>query len=182
MMAVFVVCLTFFTPFPFLFVIGAAPAAAAPQEEKTEFTIKLEGFDAASKIKVIKEVRGITDLGLKEAKDLVEGAPAVLKKGIKKEEAEEIKAKLEAGKQLISFCSTILSMDASYSNSWLSLGPVCCDYNLSGKLTHSHVPFYNMINIYCSWSKDRSGVTIYAQIYNTSIIIVRRGICCRTTG
>lgn len=78
---------------------AATPAAAAPEppkEEKTEFDIKLEGFDAASKIKVIKEIRGITDLGLKEAKDLVEGAPTVVKKGIKKEEAEEIKKKLEA--------------------------------------------------------------------------------------
>jgi large subunit ribosomal protein L7/L12 len=71
-------------------------AAAAPAEEKTSFTIKLESFDAAQKIKVIKEVRGVTDLGLKEAKELVEGAPAVLKKDVKKEEAEEIKAKLAA--------------------------------------------------------------------------------------
>ena len=82
--------------------MGGAPAAggaaaAAPEEaaaEKTEFDVKLASFDAASKIKVIKEVRAITELGLKEAKDLVEGAPAVLKKGIKKEEAEAIKEKL----------------------------------------------------------------------------------------
>ncbi|KAL4517547.1 hypothetical protein Ndes2526B_g00753 [Nannochloris sp. 'desiccata'] len=74
----------------------AAAEAAAPAEEKTDFNIKLDGFDAASKIKVIKEVRAITDLGLKEAKELVEGAPAVLRKGVKKEEAEQIKAKLEA--------------------------------------------------------------------------------------
>ena len=72
-----------------------APAAGA--EEKTEFTIKLSGFDSASKIKVIKEVRAITDLGLKEAKELVEGAPAVIKEGLKKEDAEELKSKLEAG-------------------------------------------------------------------------------------
>lgn len=78
---------------------ASGEAAPAPKEEKTEFNIKLEGFDAAAKIKVIKEVRGITDLGLKEAKELVEGAPAVLKKGVKKEEAEELKAKLEAGTQ-----------------------------------------------------------------------------------
>ena len=81
---------------------GAAPAAsggddAAPAaEEKTDFTVKLSGFDAASKIKVIKEVRAITDLGLKEAKELVEGAPAVIKEGLSKEDAEELKAKLEA--------------------------------------------------------------------------------------
>ena len=75
---------------------GGDAAAAAPAEEKTSFTIKLESFDAAQKIKVIKEVRGVTDLGLKEAKELVEGAPAVLKKDVKKEEAEEIKAKLAA--------------------------------------------------------------------------------------
>ena len=82
--------------------MGGAPAAggaaaAAPEEaaaEKTEFDVKLASFDAASKIKVIKEVRAITELGLKEAKDLVEGAPAALKKGIKKEEAEAIKEKL----------------------------------------------------------------------------------------
>ncbi|GAB4813632.1 hypothetical protein N2152v2_000678 [Parachlorella kessleri] len=75
---------------------GASPAEP-PKEEKTEFDIKLEGFDAAAKIKVIKEIRGITDLGLKEAKELVEGSPTVVKKGLKKEEAEEIKKKLEAG-------------------------------------------------------------------------------------
>lgn len=78
---------------------SAAPAAAppaAPAEEKTEFDVKLEGFDAASKIKVIKEVRVFTDLGLKEAKELVESAPTVLKKGLTKEDAEELKKKLEA--------------------------------------------------------------------------------------
>jgi len=82
---------------PFITGAPAAAEAAAPVEEKTDFNIKLDGFDAASKIKVIKEVRAITDLGLKEAKELVEGAPAVLRKGVKKEEAEQIKAKLEAG-------------------------------------------------------------------------------------
>ena len=71
-------------------------AEAAPKEEKTLFELKLTGFDAKSKIKVIKEVRSITGLGLKEAKELVEGAPASLKKDIKKEEAEELKAKMEA--------------------------------------------------------------------------------------
>ncbi|KAK1743659.1 ribosomal protein L12 [Skeletonema marinoi] len=70
----------------------AAPAA----EEKTIFDLKLTGFDAKAKIKVIKEVRAITALGLKEAKDLVEGAPSTVKKDIKMEEAEELKAKLEA--------------------------------------------------------------------------------------
>jgi len=65
-------------------------------EEKTAFDLKLTGFDAKSKIKVIKEVRGMTSLGLKEAKELVEGVPATVKKDIKKEEAEELKAKLEA--------------------------------------------------------------------------------------
>jgi len=70
----------------------AAPAA----EEKTIFDLKLTGFDAKAKIKVIKEVRAITALGLKEAKELVEGAPSTVKKDIKMEEAEELKAKLEA--------------------------------------------------------------------------------------
>lgn len=74
-------------------VAGAGPAAAV--EEKTEFTVVLtEG--GAQKINVIKEVRAITGLGLKEAKDLVEGAPKNVKEGIDKASAEEIKKKLEA--------------------------------------------------------------------------------------
>ena len=79
-------------------VAAAAPAAAAaaPAEEKTEFDVILAGFDAAAKIAVIKEIRGITGLGLKEAKDLVEGAPKALKEAVSKEEAEKIKAALEA--------------------------------------------------------------------------------------
>lgn len=72
---------------------GAAPAAAAA-EEKDEFDVVLAAF-GDKKINVIKEVRGITGLGLKEAKDLVEGAPKTVKEGVKKEEAEEIKKKLE---------------------------------------------------------------------------------------
>ncbi|AET03861.1 putative ribosomal protein L7/L12 [Medicago truncatula] len=64
-------------------------------EEKTAFDVKLDGFDAASKIKVIKEVRSFTSLGLKEAKDLVEKSPTLLKKGVTKEEAEGIIAKLK---------------------------------------------------------------------------------------
>jgi large subunit ribosomal protein L7/L12 len=72
---------------------AAAPAAAA--EEKTEFTVML--LEAgANKIGAIKEVRAITGLGLKEAKDLVEGAPKAVKEGVNKAEAEEIKKKLEA--------------------------------------------------------------------------------------
>jgi large subunit ribosomal protein L7/L12 len=76
---------------------SAAPAAAAaaPAEEKTEFSVIL--LEAgANKIGAIKEVRAITGLGLKEAKDLVEGAPKAVKEGINKAEAEEIKKKLEA--------------------------------------------------------------------------------------
>ncbi|KAL7542274.1 hypothetical protein ACHAXR_011830 [Thalassiosira sp. AJA248-18] len=73
---------------------GDAPAEAV--EEKTIFDLKLTGFDAKTKIKVIKEVRSMTALGLKEAKELVEKAPSTVKKDIKKEEAEELKAKLEA--------------------------------------------------------------------------------------
>lgn len=71
---------------------GAAPAAAA--EEKTEFTIELKEA-GASKINVIKVVREITGLGLKEAKDLVEGAPKAIKEGVSKAEAEDFKKKLE---------------------------------------------------------------------------------------
>ena len=77
--------------------VAAAPAAAgaAPAEEKDEFTIVLSSA-GDKKINVIKEVRAVTSLGLKEAKDLVESAPKPLKEGVKKEEAEEIKKKLEA--------------------------------------------------------------------------------------
>jgi large subunit ribosomal protein L7/L12 len=73
---------------------AAAGAAAAPAEEKTEFTVVLAEA-GANKINVIKEVRAITGLGLKEAKDLVEGAPKEVKAGIPKAEAEELKKKLE---------------------------------------------------------------------------------------
>ena len=77
----------------------AAPAAAAggaaPAEEKDEFTVVLASA-GDKKINVIKEIRGVTSLGLKEAKDLVEGAPKEVKAGVNKKEAEEIKQKLEA--------------------------------------------------------------------------------------
>jgi large subunit ribosomal protein L7/L12 len=72
---------------------GAAPAAAV--EEKTEFNVILTAV-GAQKINVIKEVRAITALGLKEAKDLVEGAPKAVKEGVNKDEAEKIKKQLEA--------------------------------------------------------------------------------------
>ena len=75
-------------------VAGPAAAAAAPAEEKTEFTVMLAAA-GDKKIEVIKEVRAITGLGLKEAKDLVEGAPKTLKEGVNKAEAEEFKKKLE---------------------------------------------------------------------------------------
>lgn len=84
-------------------VMVAGPAAAGPAaaEEKpaakTEFTVMLDGFDAAKKINVIKVIREITGLGLKEAKDLVEGAPKPVKENIGKDEAESIKKKLEDG-------------------------------------------------------------------------------------
>jgi large subunit ribosomal protein L7/L12 len=73
---------------------GPAAAAAAPVEEKTEFTVVLAAA-GDKKIEVIKEVRAITGLGLKEAKDLVEGAPKPVKEGVPKEEAEKVKAQLE---------------------------------------------------------------------------------------
>ena len=77
--------------------VAAAPVAAgaAPAEEKDEFTIMLAA-SGDKKINVIKEIRAITSLGLKEAKDLVEGAPKEVKTGVNKKEAEEIKKKLEA--------------------------------------------------------------------------------------
>jgi large subunit ribosomal protein L7/L12 len=74
---------------------GAGGAAAPAAEEKTEFTVILKG-SGEKKIQVIKEIRAITNLGLKEAKDLVEGAPGTVKEGVSKQEAEEIKKKLEA--------------------------------------------------------------------------------------
>jgi large subunit ribosomal protein L7/L12 len=73
---------------------GPAAAAAAPAEEKTEFTVVLAAA-GEKKIEVIKEVRALTGLGLKEAKDLVEGAPKPVKEGVNKEEAEKVKAQLE---------------------------------------------------------------------------------------
>ena len=75
--------------------VAAAPPSAAPVEEKDEFTIMLTAT-GDKKINVIKEVRAVTSLGLKEAKDLVEGAPKEVKSGVNKKEAEEIKKKLEA--------------------------------------------------------------------------------------
>ena len=75
-------------------VAGPAAAAAAPAEEKTEFTVVLTAA-GEKKIEVIKEVRAITGLGLKEAKDLVEGAPKPVKEGVNKDEAEKVKAQLE---------------------------------------------------------------------------------------
>lgn len=77
---------------------AAAPAAAEAEPavvEKTEFDVKLEKYDSAKKIAVIKEIRAITGLGLKEAKALVEEAPKVIKKAVSKEEAEQLKDKLK---------------------------------------------------------------------------------------
>ena len=71
---------------------GAAPEAA---EEKTEFDVELTEFDAKAKVKIIKVVREITGLGLKDAKGLVEGSPSLLKEAVNKETAEEIKKKIE---------------------------------------------------------------------------------------
>ena len=73
--------------------VAAGPAAAAA-EEKTEFDVELTSFEADKKLKVIKEIKDITGLGLGEAKALVEGAPKIIKEGATKEEAEALKAKL----------------------------------------------------------------------------------------
>lgn len=75
---------------------GGGGAKEEKKPEKTVFELKLEKYDAASKIKIVKEVRSFTDLGLKEAKDLVEKAPAVIKSGVSKEEAEQIIEKMKA--------------------------------------------------------------------------------------
>ncbi|WP_448379809.1 50S ribosomal protein L7/L12 [Gloeomargarita sp.] len=85
-------------PMPVAGAAPAAPAAAEPVEEQTEFSVVLEAVPADKKIAILKVVRELTGLGLKEAKDLVEAAPKAVKEGIPKEEAEKIKAKLvEAG-------------------------------------------------------------------------------------
>jgi large subunit ribosomal protein L7/L12 len=76
---------------------GGGAAVAEKPAEKTEFTVQLDGFDAAKKINVIKVVREITGLGLKEAKDLVEGFPKPVKENVSKEEAEKLKKQLEDG-------------------------------------------------------------------------------------
>jgi large subunit ribosomal protein L7/L12 len=73
---------------------GPAAGAAAPAEEKTEFNVVMDSF-GENKVAVIKVVRTVTGLGLKEAKDLVEGAPSTVKEGVKKDEAESIKKQLE---------------------------------------------------------------------------------------
>jgi large subunit ribosomal protein L7/L12 len=75
---------------------GAAAGGAEAAEEKTEFNVILKAFDETKKIPVIKEVRAVTGLGLKEAKDLVEGAPKPLKEGVSKEEAAKIKEQVTA--------------------------------------------------------------------------------------
>lgn len=82
-------------------VMMAGPAAAAEEEEKTSFDVILKEF-GDKKIQVIKEVRGITGLGLKEAKDLVDNLPKPLKEGVSKEDAEEIRSQLEASGATVS--------------------------------------------------------------------------------
>ena len=79
---------------PVAMMAGAMPGAAAPAEEQTEFSVSLDDA-GAERVKVIKVIREITGLGLKEAKDLVDAAPKVVKEGIPREEANEIKKKLE---------------------------------------------------------------------------------------
>ena len=99
--------------------VAAAPAAGAgdaPAEEKDEFTVMLTAV-GDKKINVIKEVRAVTELGLKEAKDLVEGAPKEVKSGVNKKEAEEIKAKLEAAGAKVE-----LGADGLCLNSWQCVG------------------------------------------------------------
>jgi large subunit ribosomal protein L7/L12 len=75
---------------------GGAAAAAAPVEEKTEFSVTLKEYPADKKVGVIKVIRELTGLGLKEAKDLVEGVPSVVKEGVNKADSETMKTKLEA--------------------------------------------------------------------------------------
>uniref|UniRef100_A0A7S0M670 Ribosomal protein L7/L12 C-terminal domain-containing protein n=1 Tax=Cryptomonas curvata TaxID=233186 RepID=A0A7S0M670_9CRYP len=74
---------------------AATPAKVEEKKEQTEFALKLDSFNAADKLKVIKEIRAITGLGLKESKDLVEGAPKVVKEGVSKEDAAKLKKQIE---------------------------------------------------------------------------------------
>jgi large subunit ribosomal protein L7/L12 len=83
-------------PVAFAAAPGAGAAAAAPVEEKTEFTVVLKEYPADKKVTVIKVVRELTGLGLKEAKDLVEGVPSTVKEGVNKADSENMKKKLEA--------------------------------------------------------------------------------------
>ena len=86
---------------PVAIAAGPAAAAAAPVEEKTEFTVVLKEYPADKKVTVIKVIREITGLGLKEAKDLVDGAPKLVKEGVTKDEAAAMKKKFEeAGAQV----------------------------------------------------------------------------------
>jgi large subunit ribosomal protein L7/L12 len=81
---------------------GGGDAAAAPKEEKTEFDVIIESYEASKKIGIIKVVRAATSLGLKEAKDLVEATPAKVKEGLSKEDAEKLKKELEeAGAKIV---------------------------------------------------------------------------------
>jgi large subunit ribosomal protein L7/L12 len=82
-------------PVAFAAAPGAGAAAAAPAEEKTEFTVVLKEYPADKKVTVIKVVRELTGLGLKEAKDLVEGVPSTVKEGVNKADSETMKKKLE---------------------------------------------------------------------------------------
>src|SRR5258708_27819183 len=91
---------------------GGGAAAAAPVEEKTEFTVVLAGA-GEKKIEVIKEVRALTGLGLKEAKDLVEGAPKNVKEGVSKDEAEKINAQLEKAGAKVELKQAVGSNSAS---------------------------------------------------------------------
>jgi len=82
-------------PVAFAAAPGAAAAAAAPAEEQTEFSVTLKEYPADKKVTVIKVIRELTGLGLKEAKDLVEGVPSLVKEGVAKAEVETMKKKLE---------------------------------------------------------------------------------------
>jgi large subunit ribosomal protein L7/L12 len=99
-------------------------AAAAPAEEKTEFTVVLAAA-GDKKIEVIKEVRAITGLGLKEAKDLVEGAPKPVKEGVNKDEADKIKAQLEKAGAKVELKYTIIARDPGLARADPGFWPRC---------------------------------------------------------
>ena len=122
-------------------VVAAAGAGAAAEEEKTEFDVELTEV-GPNKVKVIKVVREVTGLGLKEAKDVVDGAPKVLKQGASKDEANDIKTKLEAEGAKILYASSIWSFTASRTGYLFTNSSIISYSFLSRRITRMYVGIF----------------------------------------